>query len=426
MFMSRSRGIPAPAAVDSPTFDEIAALARLGSPSFYLLDLDRLARSYRLFRDAFAAEYDHVQLAYSLKTNYLPAVCRLLKSLGCWAEVVSAMEYEIATDRAGFEPAHVIVNGPLHESDFLERALLEGAFLNLDSWYLFDRVANICRNYQQRNFRIGVRFTYKIAEGGISRFGIESSEENLARLRRWQAEVSNCRIVGVHSHFSDSSRSLTSFGSRARGLFEAADRLLGTEGPELFNIGGGFLGRMPLSLARQFGENLPNFRDYAATVAGELRRHYFEGPTPLLIAEPGTALIADAMVFVCPVYEVKRSFGKTFALVGGSNHNINHHWQGKSLPIEIVRSGNRAEPADSDTHFDIVGNTCIEKDVLCHDVAGTIAAGDYVIFRYVGGYSNVLKQPFIHPCQPIYARQDGQIIQVKQQETTNDILATYR
>jgi hypothetical protein len=72
-----------------------------------------------------------------------------------------------------------------------------------------------------------------------------------------------------------------------------------------------------------------------------------------------------------------------------------------------------------------VGNTCIEKDVLCHDVTGMIEAGDYVVFQYMGGYSNVLKQPFIHPCQPIWARQDGRLTLVKRQETAADILATY-
>ena len=423
--MSPSSPASAELAVDSLSFSEIAAIARLGSPSFYLLDLDQLAQNCRLFESAFAAEYPRAQLAYSLKTNYLPAVCRTLKDLGCWAEVVSEMEYEIATQRVGFEPTQVIVNGPLHEPDFLQRALLEGAFPNLDSWYLFDRVADICRAHPERPFRVGVRFTYPIVEGGISRFGIEASESNFERLLRWQAETCNCRIVGVHSHFSDSSRSLASFLSRVRGLLDATDRLFGAERPEVVNVGGGFLGAMPTSLASQYGENLPDFRAYAATIAGTVRGHYSTGPDPLLIAEPGTALIANAMVFACKVYEVKRSFGKTLALVNGSNHNINHRWQGESLPIRIVRRRPPTGAPDTDACFDIVGNTCIEKDVLCHDVTGMIEAGDYVVFQYMGGYSNVLKQPFIHPCQPIWARQDGRLTLVKRQETAADILATY-
>ncbi len=59
------------------------------------------------------------------------------------------------------------------------------------------------------------------------------------------------------------------------------------------------------------------------------------------------------------------------------------------------------------------------------DVAGVRRSAITRIFQYVGGYSNVLKQLFIHPCQPIYARQEGRLTLVKRQETAGDILATY-
>ena len=56
------------------------------------LDLDRAMRSY----------YERFHIAYSLKTNYTPYICRTAKELGAYAEVVSAMEYFIAK-RTGFE-----------------------------------------------------------------------------------------------------------------------------------------------------------------------------------------------------------------------------------------------------------------------------------------------------------------------------------
>ncbi len=399
-----------------------------GLSSFYLLDLDALEQNYRRLRDAFVDTYASTQLAYSFKTNYTPAICSALKQLGCWAEVVSELEYDIATKTVGFDAASTLVNGPVHEPSFVRRVLLDGALFNLDAWYLLDVAAQVCRDYPQREFRVGVRLTFPIEEGGFSRFGIESSPENLDRLAAWQQALGNCRIAGFHSHYSNSSRSLTSFRSRVEGLLSASAAFFGPDRPELINIGGGFLGEMPASLAHQYGETPPTFEDYAAQVADAVRRAYPDAGGPMLLAEPGTAIVANTMVFVCRVLEVKNLGGRRLALIDGSKNNVKFKKQGETLPIEIVRepdASTRSSPADEAPTFDVVGNTCIEKDVLCSSVPGTIASGDYIVFQYAGGYSHVLKQPFIHPCQPIYATQKGTTRLVKRKETVEDILATY-
>lgn len=411
--------------ITSLSYEEIEAIAKHGATSFYLLDLDKLRDNVEQLRSAFVGEYANTQLAYSFKTNYLPAICHTLKDLGCWAEVVSEMEYDIATKRIGYEPGKIIINGPLHERGFIRRALLDGALLNLDAWYLLDQVAQVCLANPQRQFHIGVRLTYPIIEGGFSRFGIEASEENIQRLAKWQASVANCDVVGFHSHFSDSSRSLASFHSRIQGLLSVIERFFTDAKPQFINIGGGFFGDMPTSLAHQFGGDIPNFVDYAKQTAGAVRNKYPRESGPVLLMEPGTALVANTMVFICKVYEVKQIAEKTYALVNGSNHNVNHKWQGIALPIEIIRQTPLSNQDGKELCFDLVGNTCIEKDILCTDLNGSIKQGDYVVFQYMGGYSNVLKQPFIHPCQPIYALQNHQLALVKRQETVEDILATY-
>lgn len=403
----------------------LQTIEQRGASAFYFLDVEKLKHNYQQFHQAFVGEYEHCQIAYSFKTNYTPMVCQTLKSLGCWAEVVSSMEYDIATGVVGYPPQQVIINGPVHEPAFIERALLEGALINVDGWYLLDQVAQICAAHPGQQFRIGIRLTYAIAEGGVSRFGIESSDDNLQRLAQWQNAVSNCRIVGFHSHFSNSSRSLVSFDARINGLLSAIERFFTGGKPEFINIGGGFFGQMPATLAAQYGEQLPDFGAYAKLI-GKLIGNRFNGSeVPKLLLEPGTAVVANAMVFVCKVIDVKQVAGKTLALVNGSNHNVNHKWQGESLPIQLVRQNPKSSSGSDPGCFDIVGNTCIEKDRLCSDIPGPVDIGDYVIFQYMGGYSNVLKQPFINPCQPVYGWQNQQLTELKRQETVADILATY-
>ena len=49
-------------------------------------------------------------IGYSFKTNSLPWVLSFMKEHGCYAEVVSENEYELA-EYIGFE--HIIYNGPV-------------------------------------------------------------------------------------------------------------------------------------------------------------------------------------------------------------------------------------------------------------------------------------------------------------------------
>jgi len=407
------------------TYAQVQNIEKQGVSAFYFLDMEKLKSNYQELQQAFNHEYENCQIAYSFKTNYAPMICAVLKSLGCWAEVVSAMEYDIATQAVGYDPQQIIVNGPLHEAEFIERALLEGALINADAWYILEEIAKICAKYPQQQFQIGVRLNYHIKEGGFSRFGINSRQQNLQRLSDWQKAVANCEIIGFHSHFSNSSRSLSCFDSRISGLLTASESFFEKKAPQFINVGGGFFGDMPTSLASQYGERLPNFTDYAKQICNNIKKRFTTEKSPKLLLEPGTALVANAMVFVCKVYEVKQLEEKTIALVNGSNHNVNHKWQGESLPIEILRQNPDHVSNSGSACFDIVANTCIEKDVLCTDVSGSIRAGDYVVFQYMGAYSNVLKQPFIHPCQAIYTTQNQQLIVVKRQETATDILASY-
>ncbi|MFC3032183.1 alanine racemase [Pseudoalteromonas fenneropenaei] len=422
------------ARLDNLDYEFLAKLAPCKQgQACYLLDLDRVTANFTEFKAAFAAYFKPLTIAYSFKTNYTPALCHHLQQLGCHAEVVSEMEYDIAVQAVGFQPDKIIVNGPVHSEAFVERILLAGAQFNVDAWYLLAMVAKVCEKYPQHTFRIAVRLSYGIEEGGFSRFGIVADEANLAQLILWRQQHPNCQLVGVHSHFSNSTRSQASFYQRMRGLLHACETLFKDKAPEFINLGGGFFGVMPPALAAQYGAAVCGFNDYASAINEAWQSHCYEYPAtqlrdankqafkPTLQLEPGTALVANAMVFITQVLEVKQQLGRTLALLNGSNHNVNHKWQGETLPIQLVTD----KPSVDEEQFDLVGNTCIEKDVLMTDVAGQVKAGDFVVFQYMGGYSNVLKQPFIHPCQAIICWQGRHLSQIKQAGDWQSILAGY-
>ncbi len=64
----------------------------------------------------------------SYKTNYTPYICKPVKNLGGYAEVVSDMEYQVAL-QIGYSANHIVYNGPV-KGPLMERHILNGGILN--------------------------------------------------------------------------------------------------------------------------------------------------------------------------------------------------------------------------------------------------------------------------------------------------------
>jgi len=64
--------------------------------AFYLLDSRQFGNNYTELKKAFTDIYPQFNIAYSYKTNYTPALCKIVDVMGGYAEVVSDMEMEIA------------------------------------------------------------------------------------------------------------------------------------------------------------------------------------------------------------------------------------------------------------------------------------------------------------------------------------------
>ena len=106
------------------------AIKSYGSP-LYVFNKQDFERNYTHFVSAMRATYDKYELSYSYKTNYAPYVCKLVKSLGGYAEVVSDMEYYIAK-KVGYDDSKIIYNGPI-KGELGNKMLLNGGILNVDN-----------------------------------------------------------------------------------------------------------------------------------------------------------------------------------------------------------------------------------------------------------------------------------------------------
>ena len=76
-------------------YDIEALLETYGSPLFVVSE-PVLRDLYRRFAKSFSDPEIDTQVAYSYKTNYLPAICSIMHEEGALAEIVSGMEYSLA------------------------------------------------------------------------------------------------------------------------------------------------------------------------------------------------------------------------------------------------------------------------------------------------------------------------------------------
>lgn len=394
--------------------------------AFYLLDSDAFRRNYAEFLGAFRSIYPRSQIAYSYKTNYAPALCRIVESMGGYAEVVSELEYELAV-RVGVPPERIVFNGPCKREAALERALLAGAIVNLDSMHEVGMAAAVAARRADRPIRVGLRCNFELEAAHASRFGLDVESGDLREAVRRLRHTDNCIIDGLHCHFSTAHKSAASYASRTSRMVALAREIFGSTPPRFIDVGGGFFGRMNDELRAQFPVEIPHYRDYAAAIAACLARAYPGGDGPELILEPGTGLVGDVMRFAARVVAVKQVRGRAFAMSAGSIYDIKPTLHQKNLPMRVLRRDGLHEAPAACVAVDVVGDTCMEHDYLYRGYDGPIEPGDYTLFDNVGAYSVVLRPPFIRPCPPIVACAAGsrESALVKRGSTFEDVFAGF-
>lgn len=384
---------------------------------YYVFYADEFIQNYHDLENSMKEIYSNYQIAYSFKTNYTPAVCRLVMKLGGYAEVVSDMEYSLAL-KIGFAPSRIIYNGP-GKGAMLEHCLTNAGLLNIDNLRELETVCNIAKNNPSKKFQVGIRVNFDIGNGLHSRFGLDGENGDFAYALELVEKIENLTVKGLHFHISRA-RDLDSWRNRIVGMLRLVEKhelnIL-----QYIDLGSGMYGRLDSELQVQFGKT-PSYADYANIVAGEMAKFYSgQVNPPLLITEPGTTLVSKYFHVFMKILDIKAIRGKYFALLDGSFHNVGEICGLKKVPMKIhhTSEGRRYE------NIDFVGYTCLEQDVIFAGYTGELCIGDEVEIYNVGGYSIVDKPPFIHPDIPIYMLRKGKITCIKREQTLEDIIAPY-
>ena len=392
----------------------VEEIRKLYGDAFYLLDSKQFEANYHELKNAFSSIYPIFNIAYSYKTNYTPKLCKIVNELGGYAEVVSEMEMELAL-RVGVEPTNIIWNGPIKNPVELEKLLLLGGIVNVDSLDDLELIKIIVNSHLDKQFNLGIRVNYDVGDDVISRFGFDVDSNDFKECLNYVLKTNNITFHNLQCHFAK--RSIEYWPARVKGMIQLIDKI-GVI-PNRIDLGGGLFGKMEDLLKKQFKSEIPSYEDYA-NIAAKAFKERFGDNGPEIIIEPGSALVGDCMKFVGTIKTIKNVRGKWFASVLASQKNIS--MSGVNPPIEVINMGEKTNHYDN---LDFVGFTCIEGDVIYKGFSGNIAKGDVIVISNCGSYSIVMKPPFILPNFAVVDISDGKIDLIKEKESFDDVFHTF-
>lgn len=368
-------------------------LSEYGSPLFVLSE-KQLRRNIGNATRIFKTRYPNVQFAWSYKTNYLNAVCKIFHQEGSWAEVVSGFEYDKAINN-GVPGNKIIFNGPDKTDEQLIAAARNNSLIHIDHYdelYSLIRLSEVHQLHPQVAIRVNM-------DTGIypkwDRFGF-----NFENGQAWNAltrivHSDRLQLVGLHCHIGTFMLTTSAYQTAARNLCELAWNIKERFGlmVKYLDLGGGFPSTNTLKGAYLPGtDTVPSIDQYADAITDVILGYGFRPEEmPQLILETGRALVDDAGYLLGTVLASKRlSDGRRATILDfGLNSLFTSLWyEHKISPVKS--SGSQTE------EMVLYGPLCMNIDIVRESVVmPLLEKGDQVVVHKVGAYNMTQWMQFI-------------------------------
>ena len=368
-------------------------LIQYGSPMFVISE-KQIRRNYQNAIRIFKTRYPKVQFAWSYKTNYMNAVCRIFHQEGSWAEVVSGFEYEKALYN-NVPGNKIIFNGPDKSDEDLIKAAKNQSLIHIDH---YDELYSLIRLSEEHKLKPRVAIRVNMDTGIYpkwDRFGF-----NFENGQAWNAltrivNSENLELVGIHCHIGTFMLSPNAYAIAARNLCELAWSVKERFGimVQYLDLGGGFPSTNTLKGSYLPGtDTVPSIDQFADAITDVILTYGFtQDELPLLILETGRALIDDAGYLLGTVLATKRlSDGRRATIMDfGLNSLFTSLWYDHKI-----------SPAQKNTNQteDMVmfGPLCMNIDVVRESInMPMLQKGDQVVVHRVGAYNMTQWMQFI-------------------------------
>lgn len=411
-----------------------------GSPLFVFSE-HGIREKARRMREAFTSRYPDTRFAWSYKTNYLGAVCRVLHDEGWMAEVVSDFEYQKAR-KLGIAPRDVIYNGPYKPRASLELALREGALVQIDNWDELTAVESIAQGLPGP-VEVGLRVWLDAGVQPVwSKFGFSVENGEAARAAARILAHPRLKLHTLHTHIGTYILDPNAYGVALTKLLALRGQIQ-QEHKHLvpcINLGGGFPSLTLLhGMTGPADAVVPRIETYAEVITGILNKLPARS-RPQLRFESGRHLVDEAGWLLTSVVAVKgvreplagdtetaaRAY-KEQLLAGEEirtsyviDAGINLLYTAAWYRMDIVPE--RAVPMPP-APSRLYGPLCMAIDVVRYTVdLPPLEVGDVLALHPVGAYNVVQSMQFIeYRPAVVMITSAGQPVLIRARETLADV-----
>jgi diaminopimelate decarboxylase len=424
----------------SSVFEEVDDIEKLlnkyDSPLF-LLSEKKLRSKYNEFKDAFTEEGIETIIGYSYKTNYLPALCSILKQEGAWAEVVADMEYKLARS-LNIPGSRIIFNGCYKTETELNKAVSEDALINIDSFNeleLLDRVAGSLG----KKARTGIRINFVMGNMPWTKFGFNYESGEAKEALEKISKKKNIKFEAIHNHSGTFNVDPKMYSKSTRIIIELAEyaKKLGLN-TKIIDVGGGFPSSNKLKPqydipgGSKYNEN--TLQQFSSAIMNHLKKakHLFNKGKPILILEPGRAIVDEAMQLISKVVSKKKDANGNDSIVMDAGVNIlpTAYWYDfePKLANKLNGSNNNlnGKTKKNGSNYNglvkMYGPLCMQIDSINESVnLPSVELGDVIVFSNVGAYNLTQSMQFIQTRPAVVLLGSNGVELIRKKETWRDI-----
>lgn len=377
--------------IDGVKVDDI--LEQYGTP-VYVVSERTIRENYKKAHMAFSTRYPKFQFAWSYKTNYLDAVCRIFHQEGAWAEVVSGFEYQKALDN-GVPGNKIIFNGPDKSREDLILAIKNQSLIHIDH---FDELYTITELSQKMTERPQVAIRINMDTGIYpqwDRFGFNyDSGEAWTAVNRIKMHE-KIDLIGLHCHIGTFMMTPKPYEVAATKLSALAKRIEQKWNHKIsyIDLGGGFATKNSLKGAYLPGsDTCPSVDQFADSISNALLSADLDPyDMPQLYLETGRALIDDAGYLLGTVIANKRlADGRRASILDvGVNLLFTSFWYEHEV-YPAKEYGIQTEETV------LYGPLCMNIDVIRQNIQFPMMnKGDHFVIKRIGAYNMTQWMQFI-------------------------------
>ena len=324
---------------------------------YFILDKEKLESNYKEFNEQcerFLGK-DRFEIAYSVKTNSLPEVIKILSSHGSGFEVASLGEIKLVNKSKGLK----IFNGPCKTMQEVKLALKDKMLINVDSISEINKISSLIKKPLDACLRV----SFLDSKFGINELQVKSTLE--------YAKTKKINIVGLHFHLG-TQQNLKEYEENLIMFENLLGRLTKEYKFNFMDVGGGFPDKQQL---KNIGKTL---EDYLLVI-----KNYLGKFNAKIILEPGRAIVSDSMILVTKVQVIKENLGKNYAILDAG---IN------LLPKITLASykfskfhADKNETKEKSKEYWFAGPLLFSNDIL-GKFQGNLNEGDLIKVENVGAY----------------------------------------